>query len=54
MDNQSIAHTKYNCTYHFGFIPKYLRKVTYGKLETAEKTLDGREGRSNQRYFEAF
>ena len=31
MDNQILAHTKYNCTYHIVFIPKYRRKVVYGK-----------------------
>ena len=32
MDNQSLAHSRYNCTYHIVFIPKYRRKVMYGKL----------------------
>ena len=32
MDNQSLAHSRYNCTYHIGFLPKYRRKVMYGKL----------------------
>ena len=32
MDNQILSHTKYNCTYHLVFIPKYRRKVMYGKL----------------------
>ncbi len=32
MDNQILAHTKYNCTYHIVFIPKYRRKVMYGKI----------------------
>ena len=31
LDNQSLAHTKYNCTYHIVFIPKYRRKALYGK-----------------------
>ena len=31
MDNQSLSHTKYNCTYHVVFIPKYRRKAMYGK-----------------------
>ena len=34
MDNSSIAHTKYNCIYHIVFIPKYRRKILYGKLKT--------------------
>ena len=32
MDNQSLAHTKWNCIYHIVFIPKYRRKVMYGEL----------------------
>ncbi len=32
MDNQILAHTKYNCTDHIVFIPKYRRKVMYGKI----------------------
>ncbi len=32
MDNQILAHTKYNCTHHIVFIPKYHRKVMYGKI----------------------
>ena len=30
MDNQSIQHTRWNCTYHFVFIPKYRKKMLYG------------------------
>ena len=33
MDNQSIAHTRWNCTYHIAFIPKYRRKILYGKIQ---------------------
>ena len=38
MDDQSIQHTKWNCTYHIVFIPKYRRKVLYGtnKKDIAE------------------
>jgi Transposase and inactivated derivatives len=32
MDNQSLAHSRYNCTYHIVFIPKYRRKVMFGEL----------------------
>lgn len=32
MDNQSIAHTRWNCTYHIVIIPKYRRKVMYGEI----------------------
>ena len=38
MDNQSIQHTRWNCTYHIVFIPKYRRKILYGsnKKDVAE------------------
>ena len=32
MDNNSLAHTKWNCKYHIIFIPKYRRKVMYGEV----------------------
>ena len=32
MDKNSLAHTKWNCTYHNVFIPKYRRKVMYGEV----------------------
>ncbi|MCC8101377.1 MAG: transposase, partial [Clostridiales bacterium] len=37
MDNQSLSHSRYNCTYHIIFIPKYRRskyrrKVMFGEL----------------------
>ncbi|THF72493.1 IS200/IS605 family transposase [Cohnella fermenti] len=32
MDNSSLSHTKWDCTYHIVFIPKYRRKVMYGEL----------------------
>lgn len=31
MDNKSISHTRWNCTYHIVFIPKYRRKIMYGE-----------------------
>ena len=31
-DNNSLAHTKYNCKYHIVFAPKYRRKEIYGKI----------------------
>ena len=34
MDSNSLAHTKWECQYHIVFIPKYRRKVMYGKLKT--------------------
>lgn len=31
-DVQSLAHTKWECKYHVIWIPKYRKKVVYGKL----------------------
>ena len=33
MDNQSIQHTRWNCTYHVVFIPKYRKKLMYGTVK---------------------
>ncbi|GHU48779.1 IS200/IS605 family transposase [Clostridia bacterium] len=33
MDDLSLAHSRYNCTYHIVFIPKYRRKVMYGEIK---------------------
>ena len=32
MVDKSLSHTKYNCTYHIVFIPKYRRKSMYGQV----------------------
>ncbi len=32
MDDLSLAHSRYNCTYHIVFIPKYRRKTMFGEL----------------------
>ena len=34
VDSSSLSHTKWNCTYHIVFIPKYRRKIMYGELKT--------------------
>ena len=34
MDENSLSHTRWTCTYHIVFIPKYRRKVIYGKLRS--------------------
>ena len=31
-DTSSLAHTTYECKYHFVFTPKYRRQVIYGKI----------------------
>ena len=33
MDNKSLSHTRWKCQYHIVFIPKYRKKVLYGKLK---------------------
>ena len=33
MDENSLAHTSWNCQYHIVFIPKYRRKVLYGQVK---------------------
>ena len=33
MDNSSLSHCRWNCTYHIVFIPKYRRKVLYGNIK---------------------
>ena len=33
MDENSLSHTRWKCQYHIVFIPKYRRKVLYGKVK---------------------
>ena len=33
MDDNSLAHTRWECKYHIVFAPKYRRKEIYGKLK---------------------
>ena len=33
MDDNSLSHTKWKCQYHIVFIPKYRKKVLYGKVK---------------------
>lgn len=32
MGNKSLSHTHWKCQYHIIFIPKYRKKVLYGKV----------------------
>jgi len=32
VNNNSLAHTKWNCKYHIVFAPKYRRQVIYGQI----------------------
>ena len=34
MDNNSLAHTKWNCKYHIVFTPKYRRQIIYKKISS--------------------
>ena len=33
MDDNSLAHTQWNCKYHIVFAPKYRRQIIYGKIK---------------------
>ena len=33
MDDSSLAHTRWKCQYHIVFIPKYRRKILYGRIK---------------------
>ncbi len=33
MDDQSLSHRRWKCQYHIVFIPKYRRKVIYGRVK---------------------
>ena len=33
IDNKSLSHVRWKCQYHIVFIPKYRKKVLYGKLK---------------------
>ena len=33
-DNNSLAHTKWNCKYHIVFAPKYSRQIIYRQLRS--------------------
>ena len=32
MDNNSLSHTRWSCQYHIVFIPKYRKKIMYGRV----------------------
>ena len=33
MDNKSLSHTRWKSQYHIVFIPKYRKKILYGRLK---------------------
>jgi len=36
---QSLSHTSWNCKYHLIFVPKFRKKVIYGKIREALKDI---------------
>jgi len=39
LSEQSLAHTRWDCTYHIVWIPKYRKKVLYGECRTEMKAI---------------
>ena len=39
MTEDSLAHTKWDCTYHIVFIPKYRKKILYGECRNEIKDI---------------
>ena len=39
MDNKSLSHTRWKCQHHIVFIPKYRKKVLFGRLKTDAKEI---------------
>ena len=35
MDDNSLAHTQWNCKYHIVFAPKFRRQIIYGRLKAS-------------------
>ncbi|MBQ6482636.1 MAG: IS200/IS605 family transposase, partial [Anaerolineaceae bacterium] len=35
MDDNSLAHTQWNCKYHIVFAPKFRRQIIYGRLRAS-------------------
>ena len=40
VNNNSLAHTTWNCKYHIVFTPKYRRKVFYGEKGKIKKAIE--------------
>ncbi len=39
MDSKSLSHTRWKCQYHIVFIPKYRKKILYGRLKEDVKEI---------------
>ena len=53
MDNNSLAHTRWNCKYHIIFAPKYRRQVIYGEIDEKSGYVEGGQkngSRKQQRF----
>ena len=40
MDNRSLSHTRWKCQYHIVFIPKYRKRILYGRLREDIKEIN--------------
>ena len=40
-DWQSLSHVRWDCKYHVVIVPKYRKKVIYGKLKRRQYVVDG-------------
>ena len=39
VDSSSLSHTRYKCQYHIVFIPKYRKRIMYGRLKADVKEI---------------
>lgn len=39
MDNRSLSHARWKCQYHIVFIPKYRKRILYGRLREDVKEI---------------
>ena len=51
-DNQSLAHTKWNCKYHIVFAPKYRRKVLIPPKMSVSSFMGFLKGKSSLMIYE--
>ncbi len=48
IDNQSLSHVRWKCQYHIVFIPKYRKKILYGKLRNDVREIISRSNQKSQ------
>nr|WP_253291569.1 IS200/IS605 family transposase [Anaerobutyricum soehngenii] len=39
VDSSSLSHTRYKCQYHIVFIPKYRKRIMYGRLKAGVREI---------------